>query len=195
MPKRQLFKIGVFFLLAANLASSGLYAAQANCPDQVCFDNNVMIAGTAVPLRGTGLLEFLKFDMYTAGFYVPENVHGIEGVLGDVPKRLELHYHRGIKVEWMNKAAQKIMEKNPGVEYEKIRTRVEQISAAYKKVEKGDRYALQYEPGKGTTLLLNNVPQINIPGLDFAHAYFGIWLSEYPANKELRDALIHDQTA
>lgn len=165
--------------------------AAAVCDGKACFEDRVMIGGIEVPLRGTGMLEFLKFDMYSAALYIPENIQGIDAVLDAPLKRLELSYHRSIKVEWMNKAAAKIMEKNPDVDFEAIRERVEQISAAYKRVEKGDRYALQYEALSGTTLLLNEEPQITIPGADFARAYFGIWLSEYPANTHLRDALIN----
>lgn len=192
LKKAALLPLSLLFLAAL---CTPLQAA-AVCDGKVCFEDRVLIGGTEVPLRGTGMLEFLKFDMYSAALYVPENSQGITGVLDAPLKRLELCYHRSIKVEWMNKAAAKIMEKNPAVDFEAIRKRVEQISAAYQRVEKGDRYALQYESSSGTTLLLNDEPQITIPGEDFARAYFGIWLSEYPANTHLRDALIkHDPAA
>lgn len=185
----SLKKTTLSFFVLFFLSGFGLLYAES-CETSICFPDFIEIGGKQIPKRGSGLLEFLKFDMYTAALYVPAEVEGVEGVLADVPKRLELYYHRNIKVEWMNKAAEKVMRKNPAVDFDAVEARVQLISAAYQKVSKGDRYALQYDPGQGTTLFLNDSPQISLPGYDFAKAYFGIWLSEYPANEELRDKLI-----
>ena len=189
-----------YFLLFLILLPGRLQAAagpaalipdvKQDCLKKVCFETEKEINGMKQPLRGMGLLEYLGFDMYTGALYAPSEAQSIEAVLGDVPKSLVLHYHRGIKIEWMNKAAEKILQKNPNIHYAEIEERVKQIGAAYKKVKKNDRYELTYVPGTGTSLFLNDEHQITIPGEDFARAYLGIWISEYPANKGLRDRLL-----
>jgi hypothetical protein len=161
-----------------------------SCIDAICFDATREVSGKTLPLKGTAKLQFLKFDMYAGALYADANLKTPAEVLGDVPKALVLHYQRNIKVEWMNTAAVKIIKKNPKVDYEKVRTRVEEIGRAYKKVGKDDRYALVYEPGKGTSLYLNDQFVILIPGKDFQEAYFGIWLSEHPAKPVFRDKLL-----
>jgi len=161
------------------------------CLNDVCFETVKDINGAAVPLRGIGLLEFLSVDLYTAAFYVPAEADTLEKVLGDTPKSLVIEYHHGIKVKWMNEAAEKTLKKNPGVNFPAIEERVRQIAAAYKKVDKNDRYELCYEPGRGTSLYLNGEVQITLPGQDFAAAYFGIWISDYPARDKLRDQLLN----
>lgn len=171
------------------IASPALHGAQ-ECLGGTCFEKTRAVGSERLPLRGTALLEFMKVDMYTGALYAAESARSSEEVLGNIPKALVLHYHRAIKVSWMNRAAEKILKKNPDVNYADIKDRVESIGRAYQKVGRGDRYALVYIPKKGTTLYLNDEPVITVPGEDFQKAYFGIWLSQYPARASFRDALL-----
>jgi hypothetical protein len=165
------------------------------CIDDICFSDKTVIATENLVLEGVGLLEYLKFDMYAAAFYLPQNRKKIatEDVLDpSISKKLVIHYKRDIKVSWMNKAAERIIKKNPTIDYPSVESRVKEIGDAYIKVEKGDRYALSYDAeGQRTTLLLNDQKVTEISGGDFARAYFGIWISEYSANQELRAKLLN----
>lgn len=187
-------KFGKVLLLSALFCLTSICSANSQTPEKcsgkICFDESRTVAGTLLPLKGVGQLQFLKFDMYAGALYAPENVKTPAEVLGDVPKALVLHYQRNIKVDWMNTAANKIIKKNPKVDFAKLQSRIDEIGRAYKKVEKDDRYALVYEPGKGTSLYLNDEFVIQIPGQDFQEAYFGIWLSEHPAKPAFRDKLL-----
>jgi hypothetical protein len=156
--------------------------------DEICFSPEQKINDETLKLTGFGLLEYLKFDMYVAAFYLPADKMAVESPLShDISKMLILHYKRGIKVSWMNSAAEKIIKKNPNVDYGAIEARVKQIGNAYEKVEKGDQYALAYDAKKQeTTLFLNEKAIVTIEGHDFASAYLGIWVGDYPANKTLQ---------
>ncbi len=184
----------VLFVLGIGSFSSSVLAAasseQPGCLKEVCFALDKEIAGQKLPLHGVGDLQYLMLDMYTGAFYAPADVKTSADALADVPKALVLEYHRGIKVKWMNEAAEKILRKNPENDIKALQSRIDQIAAAYQKVSKGDRYELRYEPGTGTSLLLNDKLIVTIPGVDFARAYLGIWLSEYPANKKFRDKIL-----
>lgn len=182
----------VCFLTVLMTANSCALAAgtSSTCPHGACFPPEREVAGQKLPLRGSGLLQYLKLDMYSGAFYAPEGVDTPAEAQADIPKSLILHYHRGIKVKWMNEAAEKILKKNPEVDFSALQDRLDQIAAAYEKVGKDDRYELRYTPGTGTTLLLNDREIITLPGEDFARAYMGIWLSETPANKKFRDKLL-----
>jgi hypothetical protein len=70
-----------------------------------------------------------------------------------------------------------------------LRQRLEQISAAFRDVKAGDRYALTYHPATGTELALNGKPLVAIQGADFAEAYFSIWLGKHPIDKDLKKRL------
>lgn len=170
--------------------AAAVHAAD-RCLNETCFSETLTVGGEDLPLRGIGLLEFWKMDLYTAAFYVPEEAQGIDGVLQDVPKALIIHYHRGVPTKWMNKVAVKKLRENPDVDYAAVEDRVKLIGDTYVPVNDGDRYELRYAPGGGTTLLLNGQEQIRIPGADFAKAYFGIWVSHVPGKEKLRDELLN----
>jgi hypothetical protein len=67
------------------------------------------------------------------------------------------------------------------------------MNAAYRGVAPGDRYALVYAPGSGTTLLWNGEERVTISGADFAAAYFAIWLGHDPVDESLRRRLLEPQ--
>lgn len=143
-----------------------------------------------MPLQGVELLEYIKLDFYTAALYAPANTSTIEAVLSNTPKSLVFHYHRAIKKEWMVEASRNRIKKNPTNNLPLLEDRLKQLDNAYQKVKKGDRYELRYEPETGTSLILNGQLQATIPGEDFQKAFFGIWLSDVPLNKNLRDKLL-----
>jgi hypothetical protein len=128
--------------------------------------------------------------VYDAALYLPGDVAG-KDVLKDVPKRLELSYHLSIKGPKFGESAGPYLEKNvPAEELARLKPRIEQLNGFYRDVKEGDRYALTYVPGKGTTLSLNGNPLGTIDGADFAAAYFTIWLGAKPISDTLRDELI-----
>jgi len=191
--KRKISFLTALLLSTAFLTSASFAAAEPagqTCVRDACFDKTREISGTQVSLKGAKLFEYLMFDVYTAAFYAPDGARSSADVLADVPKSLVLHYLRDIKPADMNRAADKMILKNPANNVSALRERIDALAAAYEKVGKGDRYELRYEPGKGTTLLLNGKEKITVPGADFAAAYFGIWVSEVPINRQLRDTLL-----
>ena len=111
--------------------------------------------------------------------------------LTDVAKCLELAYSVGLSAEDFQESGNAILKRNVDqTTWEGLQDRLAMLNAAYQSVEKGDRYALAYLPGQGTTLKLNGVPLVTIEGADFANAYFSIWLGEDAAKKSFRDDLL-----
>lgn len=159
------------------------------CQRSVCFPAVAKIADREVPARATGHLKVWGFDVYSAALYIDSSIHGVEKVLGETPRRLVLHYYRGISKEDFIKSTKKFIEKDPANDTKALAARLDRLYAAYRSVEKGDEYALTYTPGVGTRLSLNNVDLVTIEGQDFGRAVFGIWLGEYALNSSLRDAL------
>lgn len=178
-------------LISFALIASPAPAQNLICQKSICFEPSKKLAGSEIPIKGVELLTYFKFKLYTAALYAPTNVNSIDAVLNDIPKSLILHYHRTIKKEWMIKASRDRIQKNPDNNLSLLETRLIQLDHAYKTVQKDDRYELRYEPSVGTSLILNNQIQAIIPGKDFQRAFFGIWLSKLPVNKQLRDRLIH----
>jgi hypothetical protein len=168
-----------------------LTADHAIADPVVTFSPEISIEGRTVPLRGTGRLVWMRLvTVYDAALYLPLDI-AARDVLTDVPKQLELSYHVSIEGHKFGESATPFLEKNvPKEALAKLKPRIEQLNKLYRDVKEGDRYALTYAPGKGTTLSLNNTPLGTIEGADFAAAYYAIWLGAKPISDSMRDELI-----
>jgi hypothetical protein len=157
------------------------------------FAPSVTIGSSEVPLRGGGLFRYaVVFRVYTGALYVPGDVPAGEILEADVPKRLELHYLMAIAGEDFRRSGNALLEKQQEPEVlANLAERLETFNAAYRDVEAGDRYALEYHPDTGTRLLKNGEELVRVPGRDFARAYFGIWLDpREPLSATFRDDLL-----
>jgi len=159
------------------------------------FSPEAAVHGQTLQLQGTGRLVWMRMvTVYDAALYLPADVP-VKNVLRDVPKRLELRYHISIKGEKFGESAEPFLKKNVlAEELAKLTLRIEQLNRLYRDVKEGDRYALDYAPGKGTTLSLNGSPLGTIEGADFAAAYYAIWLGAKPISDTMRDELMKTTT-
>lgn len=104
---------------------------------------------------------------------------------------LEFDYLRKIKKSIILESSEKLLIKNTSpAELASIQDRVDRLNEVYRTVDKGDRLALSYVPGEGTTLWVNDKSAITIEGDDFVRLYFRIWLGERPISIQMRDDLL-----
>jgi len=116
------------------------------------------------------------FHVFDATFRAPLDATKRDP-LDEFPKELEFEYARNIGSDQLVGAAEKILKKSvPPEKLAEIESRVEALNAAYQDGGRGERYTLRYEPGKGTSLLLNGTVLHETPGDDFHRIYFSIWL-------------------
>lgn len=109
---------------------------------------------------------------------------------------LEFDYLRKIDKSTILKSSKSIIPKNMSdAEFASINDRVRMINEAYRTVGKGDRSALSFIPGQGTTLWINEEAVLTVPGEDFARLYFRIWLGPAPISEKMRDALLEGESA
>ncbi|MCA1790456.1 MAG: chalcone isomerase family protein [Thioalkalivibrio sp.] len=157
------------------------------------FAPTVAIGATEIPLRGGGVFRYaVVFRVYAGVLYAPADVAGADILEADVPKRLELHYLLNVSADDFRKSGATLIEKQQGPDVlTALAERLERLNAAYQDVQEGDRYALEYHPDHGTRLLLNGEELVRVPGLDFARAYFGIWLDpQEPLSSSFRNDLL-----
>ena len=159
--------------------------------EDVNFDDSIEVNGTRLSLRGTGLFRYLGFiKAYVGALYMLDGTP-LEKVLSDTPKRLEIEYFHPIKGEDFGSASNKVMAQNVDSEaFERLKPRLEKLNALYRDVQPGDRYSLDYVPGKGTELSLNGNSLGVIEGADFASALYAMWLGEKPMNKSFKRQLL-----
>ncbi len=150
------------------------------------------LAERRLPLAGTGIARYGYFiKVYAAALYAPEGLEPPALLSGDHPLRLEIHYLRELEAKVLAEAAEKVLKRQlPPARYQELQARIDRFHGFYQDVAEGDRYAMQYAPGAGTTLLRNGRPVGSVEGADFAAAYFGIWLGGNPLSEDLRTALL-----
>jgi len=157
----------------------------------VHFAHESLAGDERLELRGAALLRWRRvLKAYVAALYLPPLTPDRDA-LADVPKRLEIEYFWAIRAEDLSRAADQLLSERLDEEtFATLRTRLDQLHAAYESIEAGDRYALEYRPQAGTELSKNGRPLAVIPGADFSAAYFSMWLGENPIDAGLRDRLL-----
>lgn len=149
-----------------------------------------------IEAKGWGVLKYaFVMKVYAAALYGPNEVAARDLLYTNVPKRLEIAYFVSIDGPDFVKGANAMLQKQlPAQKLRDLQARVDRLHETYRDVKPGDRYALLYHPEEGTVLELNGKTLVQIEGLDFAQAYFGIWLAEPPLSAKLKQALIEKDT-
>jgi hypothetical protein len=195
--KSMKFKFMTFTMTLASLIMIGSVwhtGAQASLPKVV---NDAEFSATfsrndrVLPLRGAGLFRYMVWiKAYAGALYTPGDVPS-DAILEDVPKRLEVEYFHAIRGKDFGPATNEGLRRNvDGPTVEMLREKIDYHNALYVDVSPGDRYALTYWPGQGTTLELNGEVLGRIEGADFAAAIFSIWLGPDPINPKFKKELL-----
>lgn len=155
------------------------------------FDKKLMVSESQLQLKGTALLRYLLFiEAYAGAFYLPENIES-DHALEAIPRHLVLDYRVDIPANKFGEATTiKIKESVSKEVYDRLAPKINQLNQMYTDVNSGDRYALTYIPGKGTTLSYNTLPLGTIRGGEFSKALFSIWIGPNPIDEEFRDKLL-----
>ena len=96
-----------------------------------------------------------------------------------------------VTADAMKKALSDGLEKSTNSNTDPISNEIAQLASSFNSsVSSGDFYEFIYIPGIGTNVLKNNEPVELIPGFDFKKAFFGIFLSNNPIQKNLKKAML-----
>lgn len=190
--KQTPFLFSLVVIIMMGIFSSNL--AEAKRLEDVTFQPEYQIDGISLVLQGAGLIKYLLFTVNAAALYLPESTTD-EDPLADIPKRLELEYFRTIKAKDFVALTNTWIARNTDAEtFARLQPHIDQFNALYKDVRPGDRYAITYQPGKGTALSLNGNVQGVVEGAEFARALFSIWLGPKPVSESLKLVLLHMNT-
>ena len=157
----------------------------------VTFSREVRAGDSMLALRGYGLLTYMIFiKAYVAAFYLPEDVPSGQA-LSNVPKHLEIEYFHPITAQDFAKATSSSISRNVSLKsFQRLQPKIDEFNTLYRDVKPGDRYALTYIPGKGTTLSWNGQPLGAVAGEDFAVGLFDIWIGPNPLDTDLKRLLL-----
>ena len=96
-----------------------------------------------------------------------------------------------VTVDAMKNALIEGLEKSTGNNTVPLMKEINQLTSTFNSdVSTGDFYEFIFLPDTGTNVLKNSVYIDTIPGIEFKKAFFGIWLSDTPIQKNLKKALL-----
>ncbi len=183
-------RVSLLFVLAALV---GAVPVHAGTLAGVTMPDTVEVAGQTLHLNGMGLREatFLKIDVYVAGLYLAEPTHDPAAILADEgPKRLVMHFVRGVGAKKLVHAWHEGFEKVSGKDEAEIRAGEKQLCSFMEDVSEGDEIVLTEIPGKGVEVRVKGKVKGVIPGRPFARALWAIWLGPNPPNEDLKEGLL-----
>lgn len=160
------------------------------------FDPRVRLAQHELQLNGLGVRAAWIFKAFVAALYLPEKTHEARQVLDhDAPRRLQLRMLMDVPPVEIRKALVRGMQKNASeAEWAALQLRAEALARIIDSIgtaREGDTIDLDYLPGQGLRLVVNEVPQGSlIAGADFYQALLGIFVGPHPVDTRLKNGLL-----
>ncbi|WDU60809.1 chalcone isomerase family protein [Pseudomonas poae] len=161
--------------------------AQANEADrlkQADFPAQVQ----ALALKNQAVLTYLWADVYAAALYAPQELGAKQAWDQRKALRLVLYYFRDIDRNDVIKAATATLERQQASA--RLKPEIDKLHASFRNIRSGDRYALDFHPGRGLNLEINGQVVFSSRDDELARAYLGIWLAPKGLSDSLRSKLL-----
>lgn len=176
----------VFVLFFMATSAFALDAAGVTLPD-------TMKAGDAT-LVGNGGGKRTKFGMkaYVAALYLQQKSSDAGAIINaDEPMAIKLQITSGlVTADKMKDALEEGFANSTGGNVAPIQAKIDAFMANFKDLSNGTVYDFVYVPEKGVEVSKGGNLMSTIQGLDFKKALFGIWLSDKPAQKDLKEKML-----
>lgn len=160
------------------------------------FEERTRLDHHELQLNGLGLRAAYIFKAFVAALYLPEKTAEAQQILDrDVPRRLQLRMLASVDSNEIKKALVRGMQKNANeAEWAALQARAEAFSRTIDTigaVRQGDTITLDYLPGQGLLLAINEVSRgPAIAGADFYQALLGIFVGQHPVDTRLKKGLL-----
>lgn len=184
MPKQ--FFVTAFAMVAyLSLCSSN--AMHAELP------KTLQASDAKLTLNGSGARTKYLLEMYVAGLYLAQPSSDAAAIVAaDAPMAIRLEITSNLVTE--EKLVESLHEgfhNATGGKPEPIRKEIDLFRKCLAgKISKGDVLDLVYLPGQGIIVVKNGEKQGAIEGIAFKKALFGVWLSNKPADKDLKREML-----
>jgi len=179
-------KFYIYLLLSICLL--GVSSTNANeTPQAIEYQGNKLVLNG----QGTRVVFFMK--VYQGSLYLTYKRSDADQIVKDnAPMAIRIDViSEMVTADAMKKALSEGLEKSTNNNTGPISKEIEQLSLAFNSnVTSGDFFEFIYIPEIGTHVLKNNELVELIPGFDFKKAFFGIFLSKNPIQKNLKNAML-----
>ena len=141
--------------------------------------------------QGTRIIFFMK--VYEGSLYLESKSSNSDEIINmNAPMAIRIDVTSAmVTADAMKKALKEGLEKATGNNTDPISKEINQLSSTFdSEVGNGDYYEFIYLPALGTNVLKNSKLIDTIPGIEFKKAFFGIFLSNNPIQKNLKKAML-----
>ena len=179
-------KLMILFFLSIGLFSTPIHSA-AEIPKSIEYQDSKLILNG----QGTRVIFFMK--VYEGSLYLEtKSSNAQEIVNNNAPMAVRIDVtSEMVTADAMKKALSEGLEKSTNNNTGTILNEIEQLSSSFNtSVASGDFYEFIYIPEIGTHVLKNNELVELISGFEFKKAFFGIFLSSNPIQKNLKKAML-----
>ena len=159
----------------------------ADTPDQIEYQGSTMTKNG----QGTRIIFFMK--VYEGSLYLETKSANAQDIINlDAPMAIRIDVSsQMVTADAMKKALSEGLEKSTGNNTDSIMKEINQLSSSFDSgVSSGDYYEFIYLPEKGTHVVKNRELVELIKGFDFKKAFFGIFLSDNPIQKNLKKEML-----
>ena len=178
LTKYLIISIGLFIVATVSAGEA---------PKTIEFEeNNLILNG-----QGTRVVFFMK--VYEGSLYLENKNSDADEIINSntsMALRIDVTSEM-VTADAMKKALSEGLEKSTNNNTSHISDEINQLSSSFNSaVSSGDFYEFIFIPEIGTHVLKNNELVEIIPGFDFKKAFFGIFLSDNPIQKNLKKAML-----
>lgn len=155
--------------------------------------DNLIHGDTTLVLNGTGLRTRLIAKLYIASLYLLEpSSDATTIVAADEPMAIRLQIISGlINTERLIGALRDGFTRSTNGDTEPIKADMDALfKLSDRKINKQDVFVFRWQPGDGLYVSRNNEISEAFGSLAFKQALFGIWLSDPPSQRSLKNAML-----
>ena len=179
-------KLVIYVLLSVGLFMVSTISV-AEVPQTIKYKENKLVLNC----HGTRIIFFMK--VYEGSLYLENQSTDAEQIINEnAPMAVRIDViSEMVSADAMKKALSEGLEKSTNNDTDSISNELKQLSSAFNTaVSSGDFYEFIFIPETGVHVLKNNEQVQLIPGLEFKKAFFGIFLSDNPIQKNLKKAML-----
>lgn len=149
--------------------------------------------GQALLLNGAGIRKKLFMDIYIGALYLPAKTADSSAILGDSgPASVLMHFlYSEVSKEKIIDGWKDGLKANldPAV-MQSLAPDLERFNALFRTVQKGEVIRIDYLPGSGTEVRINDELRGSVAGNEFYRALLKVWLGSSPVSKSLKNAML-----
>lgn len=180
----------MFFLLFSLIGlslSAQTTVSGVNLPQKENFKSETLV------FNGAGVRQKFWMDMYVGALYLDTKSKDAQKIINaEKPMAIRLHMvSKLITSKRMIDAVNEGFENATNKNTTPISSEIEKFKSFFsEEINKNDVFDIVYVPSSGVTVYKNGKEKGTIEGKAFKKALFGIWLSNKPADKDLKKAML-----